>query len=232
VLKAAHSFNMLRRTWRDSRTERAATSGGSQHGESFAQSYYEKPRAARLSDGRSGIAARCTAPPASTAVGRRAAPGAASKQSGEEAHARRGRGRALLVSRGSETFVGSRRGGVAVVTGVLVELFVEELPPKALKRLGEAFAEGIASGLRERGFLKPDSVTTAFASPRRLGAHITGVHPVAASREIPAQTLMPAAIGLDAGGRPTPPLLKKLRSRFDESVDLDQVLRERRHHRG
>ena len=34
-----------------------------------------------------------------------------------------------------------------------VELFTEELPPKALKLLGEAFAEGLLDGLRDRGFL-------------------------------------------------------------------------------
>ena len=36
---------------------------------------------------------------------------------------------------------------------LLVELFTEELPPKALQRLGEAFAEGIAAGLASRGLL-------------------------------------------------------------------------------
>ncbi len=33
---------------------------------------------------------------------------------------------------------------------LLVELFVEELPPKALPRLGAAFAEGLGAGLRAR----------------------------------------------------------------------------------
>ena len=32
---------------------------------------------------------------------------------------------------------------------LLVELFVEELPPKALKRLGEAFAAALTDGLRQ-----------------------------------------------------------------------------------
>jgi glycyl-tRNA synthetase beta chain len=34
---------------------------------------------------------------------------------------------------------------------LLVELFVEELPPKALRRLGDAFAELIAASLRAQG---------------------------------------------------------------------------------
>ena len=34
---------------------------------------------------------------------------------------------------------------------LLVELFVEELPPKALKKLGEAFGAGLLAGLRQQG---------------------------------------------------------------------------------
>jgi len=41
---------------------------------------------------------------------------------------------------------------------LLVELFVEELPPKALKRLGEAFATGLADGLTKRGLASAGSV--------------------------------------------------------------------------
>ena len=56
---------------------------------------------------------------------------------------------------------------------LLVELFVEELPPKALKKLGEAFANQLADQLRAQGLATADSVATPFASPRRLAAHIT-----------------------------------------------------------
>ena len=58
---------------------------------------------------------------------------------------------------------------------LLVELFVEELPPKALKKLGEAFAGQLADQLRAQGLAGTDSVVTAFASPRRLAAHISHV---------------------------------------------------------
>ena len=34
---------------------------------------------------------------------------------------------------------------------LLVELLTEELPPKALPKLGQAFANGIAAGLRNTG---------------------------------------------------------------------------------
>ena len=92
---------------------------------------------------------------------------------------------------------------------LLVELFVEELPPKALKKLGEAFAAVLLEQLKALGLAADDSVTTAFASPRRLAAHITHVAAKAADRAV-QQKLMPVSVGLDAAGQPTPALLKKL----------------------
>ena len=92
---------------------------------------------------------------------------------------------------------------------LLVELFTEELPPKALKRLGEAFAEGVASGLREGGFLTPDSRTTSYATPRRLAVSVSQVRDEAEDSEV-IQRLMPAASAADAAGAATPALRKRL----------------------
>jgi glycyl-tRNA synthetase beta chain len=92
---------------------------------------------------------------------------------------------------------------------LLVELFVEELPPKALKKLGDAFAGVLAEQLRSLGLAGEGSVVTAFASPRRLAAHVTHVLAKAADRAV-QQKLMPVAVGLGADGQPTPALLKKL----------------------
>ena len=92
---------------------------------------------------------------------------------------------------------------------LLVELFVEELPPKALKKLGEAFAAALAQSLKNAGLAPSTATVTAFASPRRLAAHVTDVAVVAADKPV-AQKLMPAAVGLDAAGDATPALLKKL----------------------
>ena len=50
---------------------------------------------------------------------------------------------------------------------LLVELFVEELPPKALKKLGEAFAAALAASLKNAGLAPSTSIVTAYASPRR-----------------------------------------------------------------
>ncbi len=109
---------------------------------------------------------------------------------------------------------------------LLVELFVEELPPKALKKLGEAFAEALRRGLEERDFLDRASVSTPFASPRRLAVHISGVRDVSAPREIPPRPIMPVSVGLDKDGKRTAPLEKKLRALFNPDVDLDWVMRE------
>ena len=94
---------------------------------------------------------------------------------------------------------------------LLVELFVEELPPKALQKLGDAFAQELAAQLRAQGLATTDSVVTPFASPRRLGAHVSRVWGKAADKAV-SQKLMPASVGLDPQGRPTPALLKKLQA--------------------
>ena len=94
---------------------------------------------------------------------------------------------------------------------LLVELFVEELPPKALKKLGEVFATHLCDQLKVQGLAAPDSRVTPFASPRRLAAHITHVAAKAADKTV-RQKLMPVGVALDAGGNATPALQKKLQS--------------------
>ncbi len=92
---------------------------------------------------------------------------------------------------------------------LLVELLVEELPPKALKKLGQAFGAGLLASLQAQGLVSADAVLTTFASPRRLAAHVSGVASQAAERSV-QQKLMPVSVALDAAGQPTPALLKKL----------------------
>jgi glycyl-tRNA synthetase beta chain len=92
---------------------------------------------------------------------------------------------------------------------LLVELFVEELPPKALKKLGEAFATELFEQLKAQGLLEAGSALTSYASPRRLAAHISQVLLKAADKPV-QQKLMPVSVGLDAQGQATPALLKKL----------------------
>lgn len=92
---------------------------------------------------------------------------------------------------------------------LLVELFVEELPPKALKKIGEAFAQNLQASLKAQGLLSDESILTHFASPRRLGVHLTQVKVQADDKQV-MQKLMPASVGLTADGAATPALLKKL----------------------
>lgn len=94
---------------------------------------------------------------------------------------------------------------------LLVELFVEELPPKALKKLGEAFAGGIASSLAAQGLAETGTAFEAFASPRRLGVVVRSVRSQAADKAV-SHKLMPASVGLGADGQPTPALVKKLQA--------------------
>ena len=107
-------------------------------------------------------------------------------------------------------------GGMSMQTlnakqNLLVELFVEELPPKALKKMGDAFANTLAASLQSQGLAPSDAVVTPFATPRRLAAHITGVATQAADKAV-SQKLMPVTVGLDAAGNATPALLKKLQA--------------------
>jgi glycyl-tRNA synthetase beta chain len=91
---------------------------------------------------------------------------------------------------------------------LLVELFVEELPPKALKNIGASFAATLSESLKAQGLAAADAAVTPYASPRRLAAHVAGVLDKAADQEVEVK-LMPAAVGLDAEGKPTQALLKR-----------------------
>ncbi len=82
----------------------------------------------------------------------------------------------------------------------LVELGTEELPPKALKTLSDAFTSGITQGLSDANLNFGDVV--AFAAPRRLAVRIAGLETQQADQE---ETLYgpPANIAFDGDGNPT-----------------------------
>ena len=94
---------------------------------------------------------------------------------------------------------------------LLVELVCEELPPKALKKLGESFASTLVASLHAQGLVGANARSKSFASPRRLGVHVEGVAAKAADRAL-QQKLMPAAVAFDKDGNASPALLKKLAS--------------------
>jgi len=98
------------------------------------------------------------------------------------------------------------------VATLLVELLTEELPPKALPRLGETFATRIAEGLKAKGLAPVDAAFRSFASPRRLAVTVAQVAAEAAAKEV-TEKLMPVSVALDAEGKPTPALLKKMEAK-------------------
>jgi glycyl-tRNA synthetase beta chain len=91
-----------------------------------------------------------------------------------------------------------------------VEVVTEELPPKALKALGETFAAVLAEELQRSGVLTGESAATGYATPRRLAVVITSVRGKAPDIEA-VDKLMPAKVAL-ADGKPTQALAKKLAS--------------------
>ncbi len=107
---------------------------------------------------------------------------------------------------------------------LLVELFTEELPPKALAKLGEAFAAGIVAGLQSRDFLEAASVATSYASPRRLAVSITQVRATSPDKQM-RDKVLPVSVALDANGNPTAPLAKKLAAMGFSDVQLSQLER-------
>ncbi|MFP6846387.1 MAG: glycine--tRNA ligase subunit beta [Thalassolituus sp.] len=82
----------------------------------------------------------------------------------------------------------------------LVELGTEELPPKALKNLSNAFAQGIEQGLKDAGLTM--GAIEQFAAPRRLAVRIAELPEQQADQE---EVLYgpPANIAFDADGKPT-----------------------------
>jgi glycyl-tRNA synthetase beta chain len=107
---------------------------------------------------------------------------------------------------------------------LLVELFVEELPPKALKKLGEVFAAALAESLVAQGLADSNATVTGFASPRRLGVHVENVLACAADKPVSTK-LMPVAVGLDAAGQATPALLKRLAALGADASVVGQLRR-------
>lgn len=96
-----------------------------------------------------------------------------------------------------------------MTANLLIEFLTEELPPKSLEKLGNAFAASVAAGLKNQNLTTTDTVTTVFASPRRLAVHLTAV-PAQAPDQVVILKLMPVTVGLDTQGQPTPALHKKL----------------------
>ena len=98
---------------------------------------------------------------------------------------------------------------------LLVELLTEELPPKALKKLGVSFGAVIFNELSKQNLVSENASYVTFATPRRLAILINDARDVSPV-EIVKLKLMPKKVGIKADGTPSEALLKKL-----ESLGLD-----------
>lgn len=107
---------------------------------------------------------------------------------------------------------------------LLVELFTEELPPKALNKLSSAFSEGLLKALKSRDFLETDSTVTSYATPRRLAVLISQVRAQSPDQQR-REKVLPVSVALDANGNAAAPLLKKLTAMGFADVGIDQLER-------
>src|SRR5574344_137205 len=108
---------------------------------------------------------------------------------------------------------------------LLIELLTEELPPKALQKLGKAFAQGVYQSLNKQHLLGEQCKLESFATPRRLGVRLSQVLAQAPEQAF-AEKLMPVKIGLDENGNASPALQKKLASKGLEHLSVADLSRE------
>ena len=92
---------------------------------------------------------------------------------------------------------------------LLVEIGTEELPPRALRKLSEEFANALSAGL-EAACLDSGEATP-YATPRRLAVHVGEVACAQPSREVERRGPR-LDIAFDAVGNPTPAALGFARS--------------------
>jgi len=102
---------------------------------------------------------------------------------------------------------------------LLIELRTEELPPKALARLGQTFAEKIILDLHARQLVDAAAGYSWFATPRRLAVQVMDVRDQAPDQAF-TEKLMPVAVAFDGEGKPTQALLKKLEAK---GIDPERI---------
>ncbi len=85
---------------------------------------------------------------------------------------------------------------------LLIELGTEELPPKSLDALADAFARGICGGLEKRGIAADTAHARVFATPRRLAVHIPAVGSAQPDQSVERRGPAVRA-GRDSDGNPT-----------------------------
>ena len=103
---------------------------------------------------------------------------------------------------------------------LLVEIGTEELPPKALRTLGEALRDGIVDGLAQRELGHGE--VRWFATPRRLAVQIADVQLAAADREQEALG-PPLERARDEAGNWTPAAAGFAKKQGVDPADLEHI---------
>jgi glycyl-tRNA synthetase beta chain len=109
-----------------------------------------------------------------------------------------------------------------MTASLLVELLTEELPPKALRHLGYAFADALVGELRADGFAPADGEFTVFATPRRLGVLVRDVAEKARDQEVVVKGPS-TKVGLGADGTPSQALVMFAKKRGVPIEKLERV---------
>lgn len=104
---------------------------------------------------------------------------------------------------------------------LLIELLTEELPPKALSKLGASFSGTIFEELTKLGFAAKETEYVSYASPRRLAVSIPDVVAIQPDQQIEKKG--PAVSAGFKEGQPTPALLGFARSVGLSADQLDQL---------
>ncbi|EDN68575.1 glycyl-tRNA synthetase, beta subunit [Beggiatoa sp. PS] len=103
---------------------------------------------------------------------------------------------------------------------LLIEIGTEELPPKALKKLSEAFLSGLCRGLEQKQLHYENA--TPYATPRRLAVLFNGVVTKQDQRHIERRGPVLTA-AFDKDGQPTKAALGFARSCGVEVNQLEQL---------
>lgn len=105
---------------------------------------------------------------------------------------------------------------------LLIELLTEELPPKSLAKLGQAFHDHVQKGLLDAGFIQAGGESRWFATPRRLALQFSDCLETQPDRTVEKKG--PAvASGVGADGTPTKALEGFMRSAGIGFEQLEKV---------
>ncbi len=104
---------------------------------------------------------------------------------------------------------------------LLVELFTEELPPPALKRMSEAFADGVFKHLLSQDLVDKTANVQVFAAPRHLAVIVDAVRSTGEARQVKLKGPS-VKVALDADGQPTMALSKWAEKQGVAITDLNR----------